>query len=262
MRHFCLETECEGVRKWFTDQGYTRPDDFEKRLDLAVRLKDEGNKQFQESAFESAMMHALAALHCIDFSQARSILQDVDQKRRVNEALLPLLSNLSLVFQKRGDAYNSARAADLGLDFAKRLPASSSDKMKPKLLFRRAIAKGQRRDFDDALSNLREAARLCPTDAMIRKALENCKLAVQQERGAPDDRWRGLLTDSPEKARQHAQKERRWRDWKATGREVFRSFWQHDRLKLIAVLVMAPVIAVGGRLLAPHMASYGGGIAS
>lgn len=243
LRHFCLEPECEQVRTWFVGQGHTRPDEFNERLRLAVRLKDEGNTQFQAGNFQESMMHALGALHCLDFSQARAVLHDEAQKAEVNEALVPLLSNLTLVFSKRGDGYNSARAADLGLDYVKRLPASSADKFKPKFFFRRGVAKGQRREFESALADLREAARLCPKDATIRKALENCKLAIQQERGAPDDRWRGLLTDSPEKAREQARTQRRWKDWKETASYVVRNLWLYERWKIFLVIVLGPLVA-------------------
>eukprot|EP00429_Kryptoperidinium_foliaceum_P031630 CAMPEP_0176152060 /NCGR_PEP_ID=MMETSP0120_2-20121206/77661_1 /TAXON_ID=160619 /ORGANISM="Kryptoperidinium foliaceum, Strain CCMP 1326" /LENGTH=50 /DNA_ID=CAMNT_0017489055 /DNA_START=1 /DNA_END=150 /DNA_ORIENTATION=+ len=50
------------------------------------------------------MLFALAALHCLDFSQARSMLQSDDEKQEVLKAMLPILSNLSAIFLKRGDA--------------------------------------------------------------------------------------------------------------------------------------------------------------
>lgn len=47
-----------------------RPDGFHERLALAADLREKGNRKYQASDFTSAMMFALGALHCIDFSQA------------------------------------------------------------------------------------------------------------------------------------------------------------------------------------------------
>merc|ERR1719282_680359 len=134
------------------------------------------------------MMHALGALHCLDFSQARETLQTDPQKREVRESLLPILSNLSIVFLKRKDAYNAARAADLGLDYARRLPAGHAEQLHAKLLFRRGLARGQKHELAEALVDLREAAKLMPDNRDVRHALENCKVAIRQQRGAPDDK--------------------------------------------------------------------------
>merc|ERR1712039_690225 len=143
---------------------------------MATELKQQGNLKYQANDFQNAMMCALAALHAIDFSQAKQFLQKDPQKRQVNEVLVPILSNLSIVFLKRGDAYNSTRAADLGIETLKKLhggeDAEKLDQLRAKLLFRRGLAKGQTRDFTDALVDLREAARLMPSERDIRKAYE------------------------------------------------------------------------------------------
>jgi len=210
VRHFCLEEEHNQVIEWCKEHGHERPEEFEERLQLARKLKTLGNTKFQEGDFQSSMMAALGALYCIDFNQAKQMMQSTAQKRQVNETSAPILSNLSIVFLKRGDAYNSARAADLGLDTIKRLSGGEDDdkekleQLRAKLLFRRGLSKGQNRDFSDALGDLREAARLMPSEQDMRKAYDNCKIAIQREGGSPDNRWRGLLTETPSKAKLQA----------------------------------------------------------
>mmetsp|Transcript_90239 Transcript_90239/g.254630 ORF Transcript_90239/g.254630 Transcript_90239/m.254630 type:complete len:279 (-) Transcript_90239:17-853(-) len=240
LRHFCLEQECREIIDWFAKQGFERSDDFDERLALGGRLKDMGNDQFRKADFHGAMMHALGALHCLDFSRACQILQEDHQKRQVNEGLVPVLSNLSTIFMKRGDAYNSARAADLGIEYVKRLKDAGA--LHAKLLFRRASAKHLSRDFEVALGDLREAARLMPTDKSIRRLLETCKLAVQDQRGTPDDKWRGLFTDSPVQAQRSARCTRWCKLTRVAAMELWRCVADPANRKVTAMLCLGPVV--------------------
>lgn len=250
LRHFCLEAECTQVLDWFKDQGYSRPEEFEGRLQLSSSLREKGNIRYKASDFEGAMMHAFGALHCIDFSQARSALQTDAQKREVHESLLPILSNLSIVFLKRKDAYNSARAADLGLDYARKLPAGSAEQLRAKLLFRRGLARGQKNEFADACVDLREAAKLMPDNRDVRHALENCKAAIRQQRGAPDDKWRGVLTETPQKAQRWARLHRCCMNVRMGTREVLAGLKNPQTLKVIALLLFGPLISIAPVMMA------------
>lgn len=253
LRHFCLEAECTQVLKWFGEQGRSRPEEFEDRLVLAAALREQGNKLFQAADFEGAMLHTLGALHCADFSQARGCLQTDAQKRELHEHLVRIISNLSIVFLKKSDAYNAARAADLGLEYARRLPAASVEQIRAKLLFRRGLARGQTRDFVDARADLREAARLMPDNREVRHALENCKAFEREDRGAPDDKWRGLLTDSPQKVQQSKRRERCWRRVRTGPHKVFASMRNPENLragaKALALVLLGPVISVVTRMV-------------
>mmetsp|Transcript_125976 Transcript_125976/g.204667 ORF Transcript_125976/g.204667 Transcript_125976/m.204667 type:complete len:290 (-) Transcript_125976:57-926(-) len=249
LRHFCLEEECTQVLDWLQKEGISRPEEFEGRMSMATNLREQGNARYQASDFQGAMMYALGALHALDFNQAKQFLQTDKQKQEVNEALLPLLSNLSIVFLKRGDAYNSTRAADLGLDRAKKLPASEFEQLRAKLLFRRGLAKGQTRDFTDALENLREAAKLMPTNRDVRRALDNCKVAIQRERGKPDDRWRGLLTDTPNTAQFQARTSRCWKRCRQGAHEAREALRKPENLKVVAMIVLGPVLSTAVPLL-------------
>jgi len=222
MRHFCLEEECQQVLQWFNEQGFERPEGHDERVALAGKLRELSNEKYEASDFQSAMMYALGSLHCLDFSQARSALQNDAQKQQVLKLLVPVLSNLSIVFLKRsGDGYNAARAADFGLERLKRMPQDAdASKFRAKLLFRRGLAKGQTKNFVEARADLREAARLMPDNREIRKALENCKAADAQQKGAPDDQWRGVLTETPKVSRLQAKLRRCWRSTRAAVLDV------------------------------------------
>lgn len=247
LRHFCLDSEIEQVMSWCGEASHSRPEEFDERLKLAEELKRVGNAKYRGQDFHASMMAALGALHCIDFSQAKVLMQTDAQKHSVDEMLVLIMSNLSMVFLKRNDAYNAGRAADLGLTTAKKLTGGKDSeqiqKLRAKLLFRRGISKGQTRDFSDALGDLKEAAKLLPSDHDIRKAYENCKIAIQRERGAPDDRWRGLLTDTPATAKLQAKTSRFRRDV----RQGIQEFWQEaqktDNLKMCSALLLALVFS-------------------
>lgn len=244
VRHFCLENECEELVKWMAEKGYERPDGCDERLALAQRLKESGNKCFEVQDFAGAMMHALAALHCVDFSQGRSFVQNDEQKQQTNNLIVAILSNLSLVFLKRDDAYNSVRAADCGLQRVKKMDAAESDAFRAKLLFRRGLARGQERDFAQALTDLKEAARLSPSDRQVRKAYENCKVAVSRQRGAPDDAWRGLLTESPDEARRDAQRKRKIRRGREVAQEILGACRKRENLKVIVLVILGPLVGI------------------
>lgn len=242
LRHFCLESECKDVIDWCKENGFERPDDFAGRMALAAQMKELGNGMIKSGDFKNAMMHILGTLHCLDFSQGKCALQTEANKQQTVEAMVPVLSNLSLTFLKRGDDYNGTRAADLGLERAKKLPAEKSAALRAKLHFRRGLSKGQRREFSDALKDLREAAKLQPQDRELRRVLENCKLAVQQERGEPDDRWRGLLTEDPKKAAAEAKARRWYRDVKLGAYEFWAQLRTPKNLLITSFLVIGPIL--------------------
>lgn len=216
VRHFCLEEECQQVLDWFKEQGFERPDGADERIALAGELRKKSNSNFEASDWHTAMLYALCSLHCLDFSQARATMQSDEQKRETVKMVVPVLSNLSMIFLKRsGDGYNACRAADLGLERLRRMDQDTeATKLRAKLLFRRGLAKGQNKDFTEARADLREAAKLMPENREIRKALDNCKALETKQKGAPDDQWRGVLTETPTVSRWRTKLRRGWRHYR------------------------------------------------
>eukprot|EP00930_Biecheleria_cincta_P062574 TRINITY_DN48023_c0_g1_i1.p1 TRINITY_DN48023_c0_g1~~TRINITY_DN48023_c0_g1_i1.p1 ORF type:complete len:271 (-),score=52.98 TRINITY_DN48023_c0_g1_i1:7-819(-) len=216
LRHFCIESECDEILRRFKDNGFARPEEFKERLALAKQLREGSNEHVKAEELESAMIHALWSLHCLDFSRARTTLQSDEEQQQVLESLVPLLCNLSLIFLKRKDAHNVKRAADLGLYRVELLsPDSTAKPLKAKLLFRRALGRGLAEEYEEAFLDLKEAIKIAPTDPDVRRALGNCKTAIKCQRGAPDDKWRGLLTEeTTRKVKLKAQVRRWYRDTK------------------------------------------------
>lgn len=248
VRHFCIEDEVTHLLSWFSSQGHTRPEYFSERIKLGDVFREKGNELVKKEDWQGAMLNLLSGLHCIDFSHVRRQLQSADETGIVNQAVVRIVSNLSLVFLKRGDGYNSARAADLALEYLKKsgFTREESDAFRCKLLFRRGLAKGQRKEFEEALPDLKEAARLAPQDREVRKALENCKLAVVHVQGAPDDKWRGLLTEDPQKAKSQAKRKRFWQKIRMTGQFLLSGLASRKQSLVLKVLCLL----IGPMLLA------------
>mmetsp|Transcript_35115 Transcript_35115/g.98087 ORF Transcript_35115/g.98087 Transcript_35115/m.98087 type:complete len:291 (-) Transcript_35115:72-944(-) len=265
LRHFCLDAECKQVFDWLVKQGHPRPDGFHERLALAADLREKGNRKYQASDFTSAMMFALGALHCIDFSQAKSMLQSEDEKQEVLKALLPVMSNLSVIFLKRGDAYNAVRSADLGIDRAKKYQqqgGKEADALLAKLLFRRGQAKAQKKDFAEARTDLREAARLMPADKEIRKLFEQCKAAASRQSDEGGDAWRGVLTETPQQSLWRARCLRRWKQARSVAAEFVALMRGPDGTKAILLLIGGPLLSYGLRSFAmQYAAEQQGGVA-
>ncbi|CAJ1452270.1 unnamed protein product [Effrenium voratum] len=148
------------------------------------------------------MMLALGSLHCLDFSKGQSAIQSDEQKEEVSEATVPLLSNLSFIFLKRDDSHNSVRAATLGLSLATR----AGQPLRAKLLYRRGLGRCQVKEFEEALKDFVESARLAPEDREIRIALDDCKAAARGQQESLKDRWRGAMTPTKLSVRKKLQR--------------------------------------------------------
>ncbi|CAJ1381905.1 unnamed protein product [Effrenium voratum] len=177
LRHFCLEAECEQVLEWFMGQGYKRPEDFADRIALAKRLRELSNDRIKQSDIGGGMMLALGSLHCLDFSKGQSAIQSDEQKEEVSEATVPLLSNLR-----------------------------AGQPLRAKLLYRRGLGRCQVKEFEEALKDFVESARLAPEDREIRIALDDCKAAARGQQESLKDRWRGAMTPTKLSVRKKLQR--------------------------------------------------------
>eukprot|EP00933_Yihiella_yeosuensis_P054379 TRINITY_DN52801_c0_g1_i1.p1 TRINITY_DN52801_c0_g1~~TRINITY_DN52801_c0_g1_i1.p1 ORF type:complete len:311 (-),score=60.06 TRINITY_DN52801_c0_g1_i1:56-988(-) len=252
LRHFCLEEEAKEVLNRFKEEGYVRPEDFDGRLRLATSLKEHSNKCIKEEHFSDAMLHALFSLHSIDFSKARESIQSEKQKVKLLELLVPLLSNLSFIFLKRNDSHNSIRAANLSLERSTKLPDGGDPALCAKLHFRRGLAHGLAADFEDALKELKKAARLKPADAEIRRAIKNCKIALERQKDSKDEPWRGLLTDEKEGVLKATL--RRWlRPWRRRAKKALASAFNSETFLFVSFTVVGVLIGCVVPLLAQYM---------
>lgn len=209
------EFSVEKVKDLMSGMGKARPDGFEERLALADELGEQAKRHFAEAETAKAILHWLAAVCCLDFTKNELTEREAQEKKRVEETAVPVLSNLSVAFRKVGLPVAAARAADCGLDVVRQLPYDATKELRMKLCFRRALAKGDRRDFLGAREDFRHVLTLSPEHEEAKNAIRNCDLAMRLEKGPKEKRWKGSLTvqiprKAKEPARQPASKQRMW----------------------------------------------------
>jgi tetratricopeptide (TPR) repeat protein len=183
--HFMGKEEREQLLNWLAQEGLTRPERFEDRVKHAEYLRNLGNDWYHKEDFRRALHCVLGAVHCLDYPPLWQQDQSEEQRRELAEAMLPVMSNLSMVCLKRGDFQSADTAASSGLLVAKKLLVEETAKLCSKLHYRRALARGEQgpqRDYDGAHSDLVEAARLDPSNREIRACLKQCNDLRQQER--------------------------------------------------------------------------------
>lgn len=171
----------------------TRPDTFEDRLKIAAELRSKGKELLLESKFEQAQKYQLCALHCLDFTPAQQTAQPVENRTRLLQAVAPVLQNLSLIASKMGDNGIALRAADAGLDCLSMLPYKDSKDLRIKMHLRRAMVRGDKRDFEGALEEARHVLQLAPGHENASLIERNCRIALRGEDGPEEHRWKGTL---------------------------------------------------------------------
>lgn len=249
VRFFCLEEEFNEILKWFKGKGHERSKSFDERLQLSITVRETANKEYLSGEMQGAMLASLSALHCVDFTEAEKKTHTADQKKSLHEAIVPILMDLCFVMLMRGDPYNSLRSADLGLETVQNLASMCKvhhkqriEELLAKFLFRRGLAKGQKREFESAMKDLFDAVKLMPDDKDIRKAYANCTVAVDKEKGPEEMRWNGLLSNYPV-AMQVSANGKHWkRDLKILAGEVKKGCTK-DNFAACSMILVAPIIA-------------------
>lgn len=183
LSHLCNDEDRSQILVWLQQEGLSRPEGFAARMEHAQLLRKRANEFFGKEDFRRALHLGLGALHCLDFRPAEQISHSEDQRKQVRSNLVPVMSNLCLVFMRRGDVENILRAADAGLHAAEKLPDGEMTMLRAKLLYRRALARGEagpNQDLAAARRDLRESARLAPADHEIRASLDVCSKLMRQ----------------------------------------------------------------------------------
>jgi len=202
LSHFCSEEELQQLVYWLHSEGLDRPELFEERLEHSVYLRNLGNEQFKKSDYRRALHCALGAIHALDFTAKQQLDFTEEQRKQTAEALLPVLSNLTMILLKRGDFANAIKAAGCGLRCARKLPEDETTAARAKLLYRRGLARGEpgtARDLEGAKEDLADAARLDPFNHEIRTCLETCKELIRTSRAEKRDRAKSEQNDAAAK---------------------------------------------------------------
>merc|ERR1740121_52941 len=103
VRYFVSDDEFKQLVIWLEAEGLQRPYPFEERIEHANRLRKLGNEWYGREDWRRALHCALGAVHALDWKPAEQLGHSEEQKHEVAKAMLPLMSNLSMILLKRGD---------------------------------------------------------------------------------------------------------------------------------------------------------------
>lgn len=191
LRTICDASERERVLESLSGG---RPEAFEERQATAGELREAAKAAFGAAEHRQAIDKWLGAVWCLDFTANELAKRTPEERKAVAEALTAVLSNLSMAFRKEGKVKQACSAADAGLDVARRLTFEESKPLRVKLRFRRALAKGDLRDFAGAREDAQHVLQLAPDHEEAKCMVRNCDVASRREKGPPEQRWRGSLT--------------------------------------------------------------------
>ncbi|KAL7469634.1 hypothetical protein ACHAXS_009915 [Conticribra weissflogii] len=135
-----------------------------RRMEIVMKNKAEANELFSGGNYRhAAARYAKALTHCTKFYD----LSPQDEQE-VNDVKLSLYLNMAFSYIKL-EKFDNA--------FASCNDALSIDPQNVKALYRRATVQYEKRKFDDALKDLKEAEKLAPDD----KAVKKLKLMVDKQ---------------------------------------------------------------------------------
>mgnify|MGYP001940349401 CR=1 FL=1 len=143
-------------------------------LDIATKLKDMGNDAFKKGDLQLGIKKYQKAIRYLHEYPAPLDDDPKDLWPKLNALKISLYSNSALLQNKTGQFADAADNATKALDIE-----GITDKDKAKAYFRRATAKVGKRNDEDALADLNEAAKYAPGDAAIVKELDVVKKRVQ-----------------------------------------------------------------------------------
>ena len=196
LEHLCLAEEAKEVRGWVAEKT-PRPAGLDKRLSSAAKLRGKGNVAYERKEWDAAVWLYLAALHHVDYSlkdsRADKLGDSVVGTAKLQEEVARVCANLAAAFSAKDDAYNAARSAALGLDYAEKCRSVKDDKraLRAKLLYRRGVARsrnagrpnaGPNDTVEDGLADVKEACRLDESrDRGMREAYRKLKRRADAE---------------------------------------------------------------------------------
>jgi len=208
---FCDEDERTKVLEDMSSIDCSRPDGFEERVQVASTLRDKAKVIFEGSETEKAIRYWMGAVHCLDFTPRQLREQPTKEKQRVFEALALVLSNISLARRKLGNTTGAIYMATIGLEVVCKVKYEASKDMRVKLRIRRALARGDERDFEGARSDAKHVLDLIPDHDEGNRIVKNCQAALRREGGPQEHRWKGSLNkELPQKVQKPANSLGEW----------------------------------------------------
>ncbi|EDU45049.1 PpiB Peptidyl-prolyl cis-trans isomerase rotamase - cyclophilin family [Pyrenophora tritici-repentis] len=143
-------------------------------LEIATKLKDMGNDAFKKGELQLGIDKYQKAIRYLHEYPAPLDDDPKDLWPKLCALKISLYSNSALLQNKKGMYAEAADNATKALDIE-----GITDKDKAKAYFRRATAKVGKRNDEEALADLNQAAKYAPGDAAIVKELDVVKKRVQ-----------------------------------------------------------------------------------
>lgn len=161
LQRFCSKEEHQQVLQWLTRGRLERPHGFESRVEHAQRLSELGNAWYRCKNLRRALHCALGALHALDWSPAEQLNFSEEEQACIAKVLVPVFSNLAMLFLRRGDFVNSEKASVLSLRCAQELPNELCINLHTQFLFaeaerNRTLAENLTGTYSDWADNKKE----------------------------------------------------------------------------------------------------------
>lgn len=142
-------------------------------LKIATELKDMGNAAFKKGDLSLGLSKYQKAIRYLHEYPAPLDSDPADLWPQFNALKISLYSNSALLQNKTNQFADAAESATKALEIE-----GITEKDKAKAYFRRGQAKIGKRNEDEALADLNEAAKYAPSDAAITRELEGVKKKV------------------------------------------------------------------------------------
>lgn len=149
----------------------------EEILKIATEVKDFGNKAFKAGDVETGIEKYQKGLRYLSSVPPATMSESPELGEKIS-ALRFTLNNNSAMLANKAKRFDEAQ--DWATTAIESAPAETKDTDKAKAYFRRGQARVGLKDFEDAVKDFEEAAKLAPTDSAIRNELNKTKTAVKE----------------------------------------------------------------------------------
>lgn len=160
---------------------------FEERLEAATRMRARGKRLFSEGDINGALAQNSVAIEYVD-DELLFQLQGfhLEQAQAVRAPLHLNVAACHLLLDKWQAAVDAATAALA-------VTAPDNKELFAKALFRRAKARKELRQTDQAINDLEQALKRCPDDVLVSQELTKLRKQQKAEQKAVDDLFRNKM---------------------------------------------------------------------
>jgi len=145
--------------KSFTEPKSKWSMELDEKRELALQRKNQGNDAFAQGHYKFSIKKYKAALEFVEDDNKIT----GDEKKQVNTNIcLPCHLNLAMCYIKIGDFASALKSAEKALEI---------DSKNVKGLWRRGLAKQERKDWEDARRDFKAALEIEPDNKYIKQSL-------------------------------------------------------------------------------------------